>query len=353
MTPYLVLLFTVVYLAYVGRRNGSSGVQFLSMGIIVLILVLFAGLRYRLVGTDTGNYVSIFSKVNTFDDIWRTNEIGFNSLMLLAKTISDNYSLMLTFIALVTVSCYVFTMMRLNKRYETSLFLFMTLGAYTFFFNGARQGVAAAICFFAIPWLLERKPRQYFLLIALAYTFHNTALIAAPLYFLAIARVGWRQVTIIAGSTVVIIAFLTVFVQLAADLLNDRYASYAVESEGGGMVMATFLVGQGALLFLLRKYIKKSNETYARLLNIYLLGLIPVIASVLSNVNPSGLLRLHPYFAYTAILLWPMSLQSIKNIKKRRFLSLLFALVLLSFYYLTTKEFSNLVPYSINMDILS
>ena len=353
MIPYLLLLLVVVYLAYVGRRNGSKGVRLLSQAIVVLILVLFAGLRHRWVGTDTGNYIAIFAGVNTVNDLWRSTEIGFNSLMLLAKTMSAGYTVLLTLIALVTVSCYVATLARLNQRYETSLFVFMTLGAYTFFFNGARQGIAAAICFFAIPWLLKRKPWPYFLLIAVAYTFHNTALIAVPIYFLAIPRVGWRQVAIVAGSTVLTILFLTVFVQVAADLLNDRYASYAEASEGGGMVMATFLVGQGALLFLLRKQIKNSNGTYARLLNIYLIGLIPVIASVVSNVNPSGLLRLHPYFAYTAILLWPMFLQSIRNIKQRRLLSVVFALVMLAFYYLTTKAFSNLAPYTINMDIFS
>ena len=352
MIPYLVLLLIVVYLAYLGRRNGSKGVQLFSLGIIVLVLVLFAGFRYRLVGTDTGNYIRMFFDANTISDIWETTEIGFNALMVLAKNISTNYASLLILIALIVVSCYISTIVRLTKRYETSVFIFITLGAYTFFFNGARQGIAAAICFFAIPWLLERKPRQYFLLVALAYTFHNTALIALPLYFLAIPRVDWRQVAIVAGTTVITVLFLTVFVQFAADLLNDRYASYAVESEGGGLVMATFLVGQGALLFALRKQIKNSNGHYERLLNIYLLGLIPVIASVVSNVNPSGLLRLHPYFAYTAILLWPMFFQSMKNIKQRRIISLVFALVMLSFYYLTTESFSNLVPYRINMSIL-
>ena len=351
MIPYLTLLIIVVFLAYLGRRNGSKGVQILILGIIILLLVLFAGFRYRLVGTDTGNYISIFMRVNTFSDIWRTTEIGFNTLMVLAKTISSNYASLLILIALVVVSCYVSTIVRLTKRYETAIFLFITLGAYTFFFNGARQGLAAAICFFAIPFLLDRKPKQYFLLIGLAFTFHHTALIAVPLYLLATPRVGWKQLAIVAGTTVVTILFLTVFVQFAANLLNDRYSAYAVEHKGGGMVFATFLVAQGMLLFLLRKKIVNSNGNYEKLLNIYLIGLIPVIASVVSSVNPSGLLRLHPYFAYTSILLWPMFFQSIKSVKMRISLSVVFLLVFVLFYYTTTNTFSNLAPYRINRDI--
>lgn len=351
MIPYLTLLIIVVFLAYLGRRNGSKGVQILILGIITLLLILFAGFRYRLVGTDTGNYIGIFMRVNTFSDIWRTTEIGFNTLMVLAKTISSNYASLLILIALVVVSCYVSTIVRLTKRYETAIFLFITLGAYTFFFNGARQGLAAAICFFAIPFLLDRKPKQYFFLIGLAFTFHHTALIAVPLYLLATPRAGWKQLAIVAGTTVVTILFLTVFVQFAANLLNDRYSAYAVEHEGGGMVFATFLVVQGMLLFLLRKKIVNSNGNYEKLLNIYLIGLIPVIASVVSSVNPSGLLRLHPYFAYTSILLWPMFFQSIKSVKMRISLSVVFLLVFVLFYYTTTNTFSNLAPYRINRDI--
>lgn len=351
MTPYLILLIIIVAIACAGRRYGSKGVKYLSVGIIVLFLVLFAGLRYRTVGTDTGNYLHMFESVNYINDIWQTNEYGYNAIMVLASVVSGNYATLLIFIALIVVTCYVSTIVQLTKRYETALFLFITSGAYTFFFNGARQGIAAAICFIAIPFLLDRKPTQYFLLIALAFTFHNTALIAAPLYFLAVPRVGWKQLAIVTVVTVVTIVFLAVFVQLAADLLNDRYAEYAVASEGGGKVMATFIVAQGAGLFLLRKKVVDLNGNYARLLNIYLLGIVPVIASVVSGVNPSGLLRLHPYFAYTSILLWPMFFQRIKNNNYKLILSFVFLLFFIIFYYMTTSGFSNLAPYRINKDI--
>ena len=352
MIPYLILLLSVVTIAYAGRRNGSKGVQFLSLGVIILLLTLFAGIRYRTVGTDTGNYIGMFMRINTFSDIWRTTEVGFNTLMVLAKTISSNYASLLTLIALLVVSCYVSTIVRLTKRYETAIFLFITLGAYTFFFNGARQGIAAAICFLAIPWLLERKPKQYFLLIGLAFTFHHTALIAAPLYFLALPRVGWRQIASVLGGSVLMTFSLTTFVQLAASLVDDKYAAYADVTEGGGHVMVAFLFIQGILLYLLRKKVKDPDGYYPRLLNIYLIGLIPLFAAVVSNVNPSGIIRLHMYFSGTAILLWPMIFLGISKAKERSFVSFIFLLFTLLFFYMTTSTFSRLVPYSINSGLV-
>lgn len=352
MIPYLILLFTVTTIAYAGRRNGSKGVQYLSVGIIVLLLTLFAGLRYRFVGTDTGNYVRMFLRTNSFSDIWQSTEIGYNVLMLLAKSLSDNYASILILIALTVVGCYISTIVRLTKRYETAIFIFITLGAYTFFFNGARQGIAAAICFLAIPWLLERKPKQYFLFVGLAFTFHHTALIAALLYFLAVPRIGWRQIAIIAGGSVVMTLFLATFVQLATVLVDDKYAAYAAEHEGGGYIMVTFLVAQGALLYFLRNKAKDSFGYYPQLLNIYLIGLIPLIAAVFSNVNPSGIIRLHMYFSTTAILLWPMVFLGISKSKQKIFISLCFLLFTLLFFYVTTSTFSNLVPYRINLEII-
>lgn len=352
MIPYLILLFTVSTIAYAGRRHGSKSVQYLSLGIIMLLLTLFAGLRYRLVGTDTGTYIRHFISVNSFSDIWRTTEIGYNILMVLAKSLSDNYASILTLTALIIVSCYVSTIVRLTKRYETALFLFIALGYYTFFFNGARQGIAAAICFLAIPWLLERKPKQYFLLIGLAFTFHHTALIAAPLYFLALPRVGWRQIASVLGGSVLMTLFLATFVSLATAFISDKYATYADAAEGGGYVMVAFLTAQGAILYFFRGKAKDPYGYYPRLLNIYLIGLIPLIAAIVSNVNPSGIIRLHMYFSGTAILLWPMIFIGISKVKERSFIAFIFLLFTLLFFYMTTSTFSKLVPYSINLGLV-
>ena len=51
--------------------------------------------------------------------------------------------------------------------------------------------------------------------------------------------------------------------------------------------------------------------------NIYLIGLVPALASTLSGVNPSGLLRLHLYFSSVAILMWPMVFLQLRSVSVR------------------------------------
>ncbi|WP_132999547.1 EpsG family protein [Luteimonas arsenica] len=354
MIPYLLLLFFVVFTAYFGRRSGSKVAHRISIGAVMVALVGFAGLRDYRVGTDTGTYVRQFSFSESFASVTdRGSEVGYGLLAWLARNISDSYTVLLLMIAAIVVSCYVPTIVKLTRRYETALFLFITLGVYTFFFNGARQGIAAAICFAALPFLLERRLIPYLLTVGVAALFHQTALIALVLYPLASPRVDWRRLALVGAATVVLVVFLQVFVGLAATLLDDKFAAYAVEGEGGGQVWVAFLLGQGVMLYLFKDKVRDQNGYYGRLLNIYLIGLIPAVASTLSGVNPSGLLRLHLYFSSVAVLLWPMVFLQFKTTPLRGLLALGFAGVTLLFFLLTTSTFSNLTPYRLNLEMVS
>ena len=352
MTPYLLLLLFVVVVAYFGRRSGSPGVRRISIGAVMMALVAFAGVRDYRVGTDTGNYVGIFTRSDSFESVWdRGSEFGYGILSWLARSISDSYTVLLLLIAALVVACYVPTIVKLTRRYETALFLFITLGVYTFFFNGARQGIAAAICFAAIPFLLQRRLIPYVLTVAVATTFHQTAWIALVLYPLASQRVDWRRLVALGAATVVLMAFLQVFVGLAADLLDDKFAAYAEEGEGGGQVWVAFLVGQGAMLYLFKNKVHDPERYYVRLLNIYLIGLVPALASTLSGVNPSGLLRLHLYFSSVAILMWPMVFLQLRSVSTRALVAFGFMVVTMLFFLLTTSTFSGLIPYRLNVEI--
>lgn len=138
------------------------------------------------------------------------------------------------------------------------------------------------------------------------------------------------------------------FVKLAAQFIDDGYASYAEETSGGGRVMTAFLVIQGAILFFIGSR-RGEDERFNRLLNVYLLGLVPVVAATLSNVNPSGILRLHIYFSQAALLLWPMYFLSLTDRSSRYLIAFIFLLILVAFFILTTSSFSHLTPYQIKM----
>ena len=352
MIPYLLLLVFVTGVAYLGRRSGHRHIRATSQWVVGAALVLFAGLRDVMVGTDTEVYVRHFYASDSFEIVLGRSEFGYYLLSWFARSLSDSYLVLLVLIALVVVACYMATIVRVVSRYETSIFLFV-VGTYTFFFNGARQGIAAAICFLALRFLLERRVWPYIVLVAVAATFHRTAWIALPLYWLASPHLDWRRLIFLGVTTGVTIVFLEFFVGLAATLLSDSYAGFAEAGEGGGEVWVAYFVAQGAALFYLKRVVPDANGWYGRLLNIYMIGLVPALASTLSGFFPSGILRLHLYFTPTAILLWPMVFRSLGDTELRRIIAFCFLLVMLAFFVLTKTSSSHLVPYRLNSTLTS
>ncbi|MFC6623856.1 EpsG family protein [Novosphingobium panipatense] len=349
MAPYIIILIFVTFLSMLGKIFGKDK-DSISVIPIIATLALFAGLRDASVGTDTETYIRRFLQYDRVEDVWRTTEVGYNALSIICANISQNYAVLLTAIAIVAVSFYItgiYTTLGVNV---TSIFIFITLGSYTFFFNGARQGLAASICFFSLRWLLSRQPIPYFALVGLAATFHHTALVAAPLYFLGHSRFGWKQLTFTAIGALMMVTFLTSFVSLAADLFSDKYAAYAYETDGGGIVTMVFLGIQGLLMAALYKLSPVSDERLDRMLNIYFIGLIPVIAAGLSNINPSGLMRLSYYFTHAGIIFWPILLLGIKSSRLHFIASAGLYTISIFAFILSLSSFSNLVPYAFNSD---
>lgn len=352
MTLYVLLLSIVVLTLYRGRRSGHRLGRLLGIAVACVLLILFAGLRDFSVGTDTGTYVHSFSRVDSLQSALSMGmEVGYSILNWLAKRISDSYASLLLMISAIVVPLYVTTIVRLVKRYETGIYLFIVLGFYTFVFNGARQAIAAAICFWAIRFILERRFTPYLAAVGFAMLFHQSALVTLPLYYLATPRLRLTRLAGLVVAIVCFLVFLRVFVGLAADLLDDRFATYAEEAEGGGIVMGAFLLSQGAFLIWIRRFIRTDRVVYLRLLNIYLVGLIPVVVSMLSSINPSGLLRLHIYFTAVSVLIWPMVFRNIHDIQKRVVLGYAFLLFTMVFFVMKTTTFSDLVPYRLNAEL--
>jgi len=354
MIYYICMLTSVVFLTMGGRHAGDVRTRRIANFVAIGILVAFAGIRDRTVGTDTSNYVRMFERiVDTSSVVTSSTEPGFVLLIWLSKLFSHSYVSSLTFIAAAVVIPYSMTIVRMVKRYEAGFFIFITQGAYTFGFNGARQAIAAAVCFWSIRYVIDRKLFPFLICVATATLFHKTALVAVALYFVA-----WRTVGLFRLASVgVLISGIAIYIDsltlLAADLLNDRYSIYGQSIDRvGGVFTTAFLCAQGAALYALRSYAASHAVAYNRLLNIYIVALVPAIVTVLAGLHPSGLMRVHWYFSTVSILMWPMVFDSILDRRSRSFVGIPFFLVNVAHFVLATMAFSNLTPYRLNWELL-
>ena len=243
MLPYyLVFVLAVIYLFYAKEEKMTDSSL---LTVFMTGLALFIGLGDMIGGYDRYIYGELFDSVA--DNLWGGNlfdasifvlyprEIGYNLWNVLVAVFTSNRYI---FILLTTFLIY-FLVFRAIKNYTVNypLATIVFLGLFYYFtMTYLRQAIAVGIVWNAIHYIWERKFRSYFLMIVVAATFHNSALIALIAYFVGYEYIPQKQVIMILLISLVI-AFsplATVLLALSGDVLDnvERSSGYVSDNQG-------------------------------------------------------------------------------------------------------------------------
>lgn len=191
MWVYITVFIIAVFLYSIS--NESNERSKIVLGIYLAGLALFVGCADMLGGYDRYIYGEVFDQLallerndgnmlisagyRLFATEW--GFLWFNRIM--------GYVTLNRYIFIFTTTCVIYTLLffsikRYCRNYPFAVIVF--LGLWFFFtFTYLRQVMAATIGWLAIQYAIERKPIPYFLIVFIAFTFHNSALILAPFYF--------------------------------------------------------------------------------------------------------------------------------------------------------------------------
>lgn len=351
MAIYFLVLALGVGSTFLARRSGSALLRRIFHSIAFLSLVLLAALRDRSVGTDTSNYVYSFEHTRTLADVFllvdKTGEFGFWILMWGLHFLSDQYFICLLAIAVIVVGSFQQSILRYSVEPVNAMFVFIAMGAYTFFFNGARQGMACAIFAVAAGPLVRRQLAYYITWILIAFLFHKTAIVLLPAYVIANTRGNFKNIVLMVTVGVAVLLFYDKVLAVATNF-DPRYLESGARGEGdGGYYVTGFDVVLGVFFVAIRKLIRTDSDQYGQFLNLYLVGVMIELASRILRTDPSGMQRLSMYFTIFVLFLWPIAF---RNLPRRWVLSARFFFVLgyLAYFTLTTQRFSDLIPYKLN-----
>lgn len=190
----LILIPLLGYLLF-NEKLGHS-VAFLAF--YLFFLALFVGLGDMLGGYDRYVYGEVFDNLADDMALGRNilhstpfevypKEIGFDIFNIcLALFTSNRY----IFILLTTCIIYALLFVSFKKyltNYPLGLFIFMALWFF-FSFTYLRQVLAASIGFLCMNYIVERKPYKFLLVVLIAASFHNSAFILIPFYFLPLKK---------------------------------------------------------------------------------------------------------------------------------------------------------------------
>ena len=187
-----------------GEKNLTSYYLFVFLSVATLATV--AGLRYY-VGTDFGAYYWGYPKWEMeFTERWQDwDEPGLSTLAKILYPISQDGAFFIFVTAALTVALFCFTIAKNTDNYAFCIMLYIFTSCWNGCFNGVRQYLAAAILFAGHKLIFERKFLKFCILVFVASSFHVTALIMLPMYFLTTQVLNLKKITFIMVAGVAMI----------------------------------------------------------------------------------------------------------------------------------------------------
>ena len=235
-----------------------------------LALFITAGIRkgvgydYNLYG---GWYVDLI-KIPMEEVMYKRQEKGFLVPFELMSTLTMDYQLMFWVIAFViTVSVMLYIAFHAEKPW-LSVFCFITFGLFFNSMNFMRQMIASCLMLLAMRFIRKKQFLPYLVLVIIASTFHVSALLMIPFYF--ILRIKLSGKLLIVYSVVTLLMFC--LSQTVLDFFNDYiYKGYTITNpevtNGTDPVYVVFFIVFIIAAFAVRKELLKTDEFNNVLLN--------------------------------------------------------------------------------------
>jgi len=177
MTPYFLLCSAIILYAFLDLTNLKNNrfiYWFLFLG-----LVFFIGTR-DFIGTDFRMYEWIYRLPEKAPIL----EPGYMLLSSLTRALNGSFYLLSFIVAFLSLYIKFIAFKRYTPLFGVSVLYF--LGYYLFpqEFNQIRQGLAAGILFFSLPYLQNGKTLMFFAIVGIATIFHTSSIIFCISYFI-------------------------------------------------------------------------------------------------------------------------------------------------------------------------
>ncbi len=281
---------------------------------VVVLLIIWTGLRKTSVFPDMPNYESFFYYGQfyiTWADVESVN-MGYKWLNVIFQWTTNSFQVFVFLVTLLILFCFAKTI----ERYSPYLFLSLLVFAivdFPFSCFLLRQYLVVAVCLLSVPFIIQRDIVRFFLYILLAVSFHSAAVVFVPLYFLYRKEVthshkvwiytGFGTATVLGG---LIMAYV-------ASLLSTYYQHYFVAESSGSMAR---LIMKVYFLFLYLYVLRqKVWETGINQVVLYMSLMAVFICAI--GVNFSIFFRIRMIMSLSEIIGIPLIIKYSKSMSQR------------------------------------
>lgn len=289
-----IILFSVVLLAVLGRRNK------LCLYFSFLLLTIVSSIRYMYGNDYRSYYIHFYNIKNGYESVF-DSEILFT---LLNKLLPSFHVLIIVTSVVFIYQIYKFMMDNLNQRQIwIGVFIFL-INPYLYLVNLSAIRQCIAMCCFcvAVSYMLKRDVKRYLLFIIAAALFHKSAILLLPVYLLiGTKRIKKRYVVLIILGIWFLLSFPEFYsvIETILSLFDDlNYVRYM--DEGLSNSLRATLLSSIYLVYVLFN-LPKLEGKYVLYGKLYLISMIlAVLAYRLSMVT-----RIQMYFDIFSIVVLP------------------------------------------------
>lgn len=245
------------------------------------ILTLVSGLRY-MVGTDYKQYTGNYSKY--LENFSLLSQPALSLVAKISSFIYDDYATWFFLMALITIIPVMYVTIKRNKSVELCILLYILIGCWHFSFNIVKQSAAAAILFCGYTFLRDRKFWHWCLVCAIASTFHFSAFLMVPVYFIADNKIDKKRIMLLLLFALIIrfsydkLFYLAAFVKRGEGLV-DETSDTANQSVNALRILVNCMP-MLVYAFFRKTYDNIKNNDFYCLFNLSLLNAVLNIASM-------------------------------------------------------------------------
>jgi len=334
----LVIVFTFsLFARYTGKPADLDPIALKPNKVFAFLalasLVLVSGLRSNI--GDTGTYMRSYTLLGTdLDKALNNADFGFNLLIVILNTISENPQLLIFVTALITNILILKVIYNYADPFELGTFLYITTGSYVVSMNGIRQFLASAVIFAAVKWLIEGNWKRYFVIVALASVIHLSALIMIPVYFV-VRQKAWSRMTIaIILLTIIIFIFFEPFFFSLFEVMGDNqyahYKDYLAQSGLGANFIRTIIAAVPLLLaFAGRNRLRDFWPNTDYIVNLSMINFIFMLFATINWIFA----RFSIYFGLYNFLLLPWIIKHVFHQESKKIMYFSLVICYFVFYY--------------------
>ena len=347
MFPYYLLIGLPLFLSLFrySEENKLINKRFPLLAFFLIFIALLS-LRNLRCGTDLVTYYNKFILAEPFSFSSPLNltatEPGYTLFVALFRSITGSFRLFLVVCAAISVMPIMLLYFKETNHNLLSIALFVGMAPFSIFFSGIRQSIAigiGAICYWCCK---KNKLILFILLVVLAFSFHQTAIMLLPMYPLTHVKITKKWILPISALYAACLVFNKQIFGFFLGI-SQRYENRYVIQETGSYTFLFLLLIITAYTFII---LDDSDETVFRFKNLIVLSLFLQCFAPINIVA----MRLNYYYLIFIPILIPKIIENSKM--QFRKVAVISEYVFVFFFFIwffkeayTGADFLNIFPY--------